>query len=128
MRKTLIALFLALLTALPCLAEPALFLFGGEDHKVFLGCLNADQYNEKSIWNEYGPYGSKFSGTSIWNQFGQYGGQYSQYSPFNEFATHPPVIVDAQGNFYGYLTANQFNAKRTRIDWLSRLVEVGKGR
>ena len=82
-----------------------LMIFGGEDHDVYLGKLNASKYEAESIWNEYGSYGSSYSSTSIWNEYSSYGSDYSSYSPFNEYATYPPVIVDAQGNFYGYFTA-----------------------
>ena len=109
----------------PCTAEPALYLFGGDNHDVFLGCVNASEYDSKSIWNKYGEYGSRYSSTSIWNDYGEYGGKYSNYSPFNPYASNPPAVVDAQGNFYGYLTANKYNPKRTRIQALLQLVKIG---
>ena len=78
----------------------------GSDHDVFLGCLNSNKYDSKSIWNEYGTYGSKYNSKSIWNEYGTYGSSYSAYSPWNDYASYPPVIVDEEGNFYGYLTIN----------------------
>ena len=91
-----------------------LLIFGGDDHDVFLGCLNTNRYDSNSIWNPYGTYGSKYNSKSIWNQYGTYGGEYSSYSPFNPYASNPPVLVDKDGNFYGYFTANRYNPKRTR--------------
>ena len=77
-----------------CIFSQTLYIYGGEDHDVFLGKLNASKYDSKSIWNEYGTYGSA----------------YSSYSPFNSYASYPPVIVDEEGNFYGYFTVNlEFN-------------------
>lgn len=93
-----------------------LMIFGGDDHDVYLGKLNASEYDSESIWNEYGSYGNSYSSTSIWNEYSSYGSDYSSYSPFNEYATYPPVIVDAQGNFYGYFTVNEYKSKRVEFN------------
>ena len=91
-------------------------IYGGEDHDVYLGKLNASEYDSESIWNEYGRFGSKYNSNSIWNEYGRYGSAYSSYSPFNEYATYPPIIVDSQGNFYGYFTLNKYKPKRANLD------------
>ena len=91
-------------------------IFGGDDYDVYLGKLNASKYDSESIWNEYGSYGNSYSSTSIWNEYSSYGSDYSSYSPFNEYATYPPVIVDAQGNFYGYFTVNEYKSKRAEFN------------
>jgi hypothetical protein len=61
----------------------------------------------------------------IFNTYGQYGGEYSDKSPCNEYATHPPVIVDERGDYYGVLTINEYNPKRTRSQmlqgWIARV-------
>lgn len=93
----------------------ALLLFGGDDHKTFLGCLNCNKYDSGSICNKYGEHGSKYAGQSIWNKYGEFGSRYSSESPWNQYASNPPVIVDREGDFYGYLTANKSNPQRTRI-------------
>lgn len=93
-----------------------LLIYGGEDHDVYLGKLNASEYDSESIWNEYGSYGSKYNSNSIWNEYGRYGSSYSSYSPFNEYATYPPIIVDSQGNFYGYFTLNKYKPQRANLD------------
>jgi hypothetical protein len=95
------------------LSAQAILIFGGDDHKVFLGCLNCDKFSSNSIWNTYGNFGSKFNNTCIWNKFGDYGGKYGDQSPFNKYASHPPVLVDNDGNFFGYFTADKFKDKRT---------------
>ena len=87
---------LAMLLCMVSLQAQTLLIYGGSDHDVFLGKLNADCYDSESIWNEYGTYGS----------------EYSSYSPWNEYASTPPVVVDSRGNFYGYLTANEFISQR----------------
>ena len=101
-----------------------LYLYGGRNSDVYLGCLTCNKFCSESVFNEFGRYGSKFSSTSIWNEFGTYGSELSQYSPWNQFALHPPIIVDASGNFYGRLTVNQFHYERTRVPeivcWLER--------
>lgn len=92
--------------------QKTLHLYGGQSHDVYLGCLNCNDIEQNSIWNDIGSYGSNISSTSIWNSIGTYGSDISSYSPFNSLASYPPVIVDKDGNFYGYLTANELNSKR----------------
>ena len=94
----------------------SLYIYGGERHDVFLGCLNCSEYSTESIWNEYGKYGNSYNLESIWNEYGKYGSEYSNLSPWNEYATKPPVIVDAEGNFYGYFTANEYKSNRADFD------------
>jgi hypothetical protein len=76
-----------------------LMLFGGRDHKTYLGCLNCSKFDTDSVANEFGPHGSAFETDSIFNRFGDFGSPYSDYSPCNRFASDPPVIVDPRGNF-----------------------------
>lgn len=102
----------------------ALLLYGGSDHKTFLGCLNCGQYDQGSVCNDYGK-GSEYNSDSIWNAYGTYGNSYSSSSPWNEYSQSAPVIVDKDGNFYGYLSANEYHNKRTRIDVLNSLTKLG---
>lgn len=95
-----------------------LLLVGGPDNDVFLGCLNTNKYDSGSIWNKYGTFGSKYSSNSIWNEYGTYGSKYNTYSPWNQYSITPPIIVDADGNFYGYFTINRYMQKRVTIDWI----------
>lgn len=93
-----------------------LYIYGGKDHDVCLGCLTCSEYSSESIWNEYSKYGNEYNSNSIWNEYGTYGNEYSQYSPWNEYGTNPPVIVDKKGNFYGYFTVNEYKDKRADFD------------
>lgn len=93
-----------LLVPLAAAQTPEIMIFGGDNHDVYLGCLSCSEYDSDSVFNEYGDYGSRYSSESIFNNFGDYGSRFSQYSPCNPFANDPPVIVDEDGNFYGYLT------------------------
>ncbi len=74
------------------------------------------------MFNEFSKYGNEFGRHSIFNKFSKYGGEFSSYSSCNEFASHPPVVVDEDGNFYGYLSVNKFNIKRIKdydlLAWL----------
>ncbi len=97
------------------ISAQVLHIYGGQKQDVYLGCLNCNKFDSKSIWNAYGSHGSKFSATSIWNSYGSYGGKYSQYSPFNGFTNSPPIIVDSSGEFYGYLTSNTFMSNRANF-------------
>ncbi len=110
MKKLFTAFFI--LCCLTSFGQKALHLYGGKGHDVYLGCLNCSRYDASSIWNSYGTYGSRFSATSIWNSFGNYGSEFSATSPFNRYAMDPPVIVDAEGGFYGYFTVNEYKGKR----------------
>ena len=81
-----------------------LLLFSDDDK--YLGCLDCSKYNNDSICNEYGTYGSKYNSNSIWNTYGTYGNPYSSYSPWNSYTSSSPKIVDRQGNFYGRFSIN----------------------
>ena len=87
-----------------------LMIFGGENHDVYLGCLNCSEYATDSVFNEYGSYGSAYSATSIYKTYGQYGSAYSSLSPCNPYAANPPVVVEDNGTFYGYLTVNEYKS------------------
>jgi hypothetical protein len=121
---SLALLFAAISSGVAAQGAQALLLFGGEGHRTFLGCLNCGRYESGSICNKYGPHGSKYSADSIWNKYGIFGSRHSSQSPWNRFASDPPVIVDNNGNFYGYLTANRSNPQRTRIELYVTLTDL----
>jgi len=85
-------------------AGQKIMIFGGDDHKTYLGCLSCSEYAEDSVLNRYGPNGSKYEDNSIFNRYGVYGGRYGDYSPCNQYSADPPVIVDANGAYYGRLS------------------------
>ena len=99
----------------PVVPTVSLFLFGGENNSVYLGCLTCNQFHAESVCNSFGTYGSAFSSSSIWNQFGTYGSSFQIYSPWNSFSSSGPLIVDSNGLNYGYFTTNAFKANRTTI-------------
>lgn len=103
-------------------AEPVLLLFGGSNHDKFLGCLNCNKRDSSSVWNKHGEYGSKYKADCIWNKYGTYGSKYSSESPWNKYSTEGPVVVDPDGNFYGFLTLNKHN-NQTKIKWLVWILE-----
>ncbi len=102
--------------ALMVMAAPSAFaqsqpilIFGGEDHRDFLGCLTCSQYDANSVWNQYSTYGwANRYGT--WSQYGPYKSAYSATSACNQYATDPPVLVDQTGTFYGRLSINPYIA------------------
>lgn len=93
-----------------------LHLYGGSDQDVYLGCLNCSDLSSSSVWNDLGTYGSGLSTNSIWNDLGRFGSDLSNYSPWNDIASEPPIIVDKEGNFYGYFTTNTTKAKRADFE------------
>ena len=88
---------------------PKLMIFGGADHKAYLGCLNCSEYAMDSVSNKYGQNGSQYSSESIWNQYGEYGSHYSSEGACNPYANDPPVIVDQAGKYYGRLSLNAYH-------------------
>ena len=121
--KRILFFIVCCIFSMHCIFSQTLYIYGGEDHDVFLGKLNASKYDSQSIWNEYGTYGSEYNTNSIWNEYGTYGSAYSSYSPFNSYASYPPVIVDEEGNFYGYFTVNKYKSKRANFDLVNIICE-----
>ena len=58
----------------------------------YLGNLSANKFDENSVSNPYGRYGSEYSPDSIKNPYSQWGSPYSNKSVNNEYATQAPVI------------------------------------
>jgi hypothetical protein len=101
----------------------ALLLFGGSDHKTFLGCLNCTDTSDISVCNDVGKYGSDVAENSIWNDVGKFGSDVSPLSPWNDVSTDAPIIVDRDGNSYGYFSTNTVHHDRTRIEWLVAILD-----
>ncbi|MBU1693972.1 MAG: hypothetical protein KKC51_08405 [Verrucomicrobia bacterium] len=101
------------------------FIVAGDE--TFLGKLNPNADDNESIFNQYGPYGSKYSQTCIFNPYSPYGGQYSALSPFNQYATNPPRVF-LKGQFVGYLTVNQYKTPKldpnSIMDWAKQHVST----
>lgn len=104
MRKLIITLML-MLPLMLCAQSQALKIYGGADHKTYLGKFDAATNDAESIWNEKGQFGNKANALSIWNQKGQYGNPESKFSPWAELNDATPILVDANGNEVGKLNA-----------------------
>jgi len=122
-RKSKTLVFLLLLVPTSVLSAEALLLYAGKNHDEFIGCLNCGNFDDGSVCNTFGDYGSQFSDMSIWNNFGDYGSRFSDKSPWNKNASYPPVIVDKDGGFYGYFAANKLQDKRTEIQTLAYMLD-----
>lgn len=114
MRKITTFLFLSMFISNSYCQD--LHLYGGTSHDVYLGCLNCNAFDNNSIWNAYGTYGSKYNTTSIWNKYGTYGSEYNSLSPWNRYSLTPPVVVDKTGKFYGYFTRNSNAPNRAEFE------------
>ena len=88
-------------------SSDSLLLFGGDGHRIFLGCLDCSEFDSASVHNEFGDYGSKFSDKSIFNKFGDFGSPYSPFSACNPMADDPPLVVEKTGHVRGRLTLNR---------------------
>lgn len=105
-------LFITLLLVLPFVLNAqsnALKIYGGADHKTYLGKFDAAHNDAESIWNAKGQFGNKNNALSIWNQKGQYGNPESPLSPWAAANDATPVLVDAEGNVVGQLNATNGN-------------------
>lgn len=122
MKKILLTAFLSLVIS-ALVQGQTLHIYGGNNHDVYLGCLNCNKYDKNSIWNAYGTYGSKYNSNSIWNAYGTYGSKYNSASPWNSYSNDPPVIVDKDGGFYGYFTTKKYKSKRADFDLVEVLYE-----
>jgi hypothetical protein len=107
-------------------ASTKVMIFGGRDHKTYLGCLNCSEYASDSVFNAIGPHGSRIGKESIWNSIQPFGSELSPYSACNPLASDPPVIVDANGEYLGRLTLNlqhpQLGIGSRFYQWLSTAV------
>lgn len=89
MKKIIFTLLIITGFSTTCISQ-TLHIYGGQNQDEYLGCLNCNNYDKNSIWNEYGTYGSEYNSNSPWNSYG----------------SNPPVIVDKDGEFYVYFTVN----------------------
>jgi hypothetical protein len=94
---------------LTCWDIDGMSIFGYKSSEyIYIGSI-ANNFNINSIANEFG-WGSKFKLNSIMNNFGSFGSKFSSYSAFNELASNPPIIINRNHEFVGYLTINNFKA------------------
>jgi len=101
-----------------------LYLYGGRNSEVYLGCINCERTDTNSIWKIFGRYGNTFSGLSIWSDRDPYGGFEIGYSPFDPIAKYPPMIKDKEGKSYGYLTANYRIENRAESSIARKIVSL----
>jgi len=111
-------------------AREELLIFGRPEHDQFLGCLVCNEARSESICNGFGPYGNEFSSEGMFNEFSGFGNEFSSSSPWNEFSTSKsvPVLVDRDGNFYGYFTINDMRADAVAFSSeLKQIYEAANG-
>jgi hypothetical protein len=80
---------------------------------TFLGSLNPNKFASDSIFNNYGPHGSKYAEHCIFNRFSEYGGRLSNFSPFNPRATTPPKVISGSKELAWLSVSDRF---KPRID------------
>lgn len=128
--RGLTALFLSLSLVANSSAESELLFFGGAGHDEYLGCLTCSEYSSESICNGYGTYGNEYSSNGMFNEYAGFGNEYSPNSPWNEYSTSNsvPVLVDRDGNFYGYFTINDYRSNAVNFSSdLKKMFELADG-
>ena len=107
----------------PLTGSGRILVLGGEDNRVYLGCFSCQEFESDSVFNQLGRFGSSLSLTSVANRISQFGSRLSPYSACNEMASHPPVLVDEDGTYYGELTVNHNRPSRITapavVAWLT---------
>jgi hypothetical protein len=90
-------------------SAPVRMLFGGVNHKTYLGCLTCDTTAAESIFNSSGRFGhcsGWYSNDNVYchsplSSFGSTGFVTPKSSACGAYASDPPVIVDQYGQYYG---------------------------
>lgn len=84
-----------------------IMIFGGKDHKTYLGCLNCAPEESDSIFNKSGefgncdnPFADNLYCRGPFKNFGPTG-PFHDLSACGSSASNPPVIVDEDGDYYG---------------------------
>ncbi|RCJ22953.1 hypothetical protein A6770_29070 [Nostoc minutum NIES-26] len=72
----------------------------------FLGNVSSDRYDDESICNSYGTYGSRYEELSVLNNYGDYGSRYSNYSAYNPRAQYPPFLYLKNGQPLAVVSVN----------------------
>ena len=98
------------------------------DDGTFLGLVTRNPFDENSLSNQFGSYGSRYSSTSSFNPYGQYGSPYGSHSPFNENTSTPPRFMK-DGNILAYFTVNHNISPRVEphrlLAWLGQEASAG---
>lgn len=95
--------------------QVTLKVYGGDDSKVYLGCLSCDEHAEDSMINQTGQFGDRWSPLSLSNHASRYGDATSTTSACNPTALSPPVVEDSQGHILGRLTVNPYDKGAFRL-------------
>src|SRR3989338_5964379 len=94
---------ISLASTLSCSQVDGMAIFGYDwNERIHIGAIG-NEFNSLSIANDFGA-GNEFKSTSIFNEFGRYGGEFGSNSAFNDFASNPPIIINDDYKFVGYLT------------------------
>lgn len=93
----------------------------GQDGQ-YLGKLTSNKFDNDSLLNKYGPYGSKYSTTSIFNQYSQYGSKYGSYSLNNPYCNTPPQLF-INDKFVGNISVNRFVRDQIPTETFLHLLE-----
>ena len=97
----------------PAPSGVTMYLYGGANSDVYIGCLTCIASLPESVCNQSGTYGGQFQTLSIWNRTGQFGASYLSDSPWTSWSFTGPNIIGSDKQSYGYFTVNTAKPGRT---------------
>ena len=106
MRLVIATVLMALSLTGVAAGDRPLYVYGGKGHKEFLGCINCEDTDPKSVWNNSSQYGFR-NIYGAWSRSSQYVDPSSDLSSCNQLATDPPIIKGEDGRTYGRLSLNE---------------------
>jgi len=116
MRGAALLLGAALLAMAPAghaqnsMTKPSIQIYAGPLHRDYLGCLNCDQFDPLSIWDNYGAFGLDNAYPDM-SRYAEYRRPKGRYSACDAYAKDPPILIDNARKDYGV-----FSTSDTRAD------------
>jgi hypothetical protein len=87
------------------LVQPRMMIYAGPLHREYLGCLNCYPYNERSVWNNFSPFGWG-NDYPLMSHFQDYRAPHGRYSACDPHAADPPILLDINHTNYGRLSVS----------------------
>lgn len=90
--------------------KPPILIYAGPLHRDYIGCLDCDQFDGSSIWNDYSSFGLGNAYPYL-THYANYHAAHGRYSACDPLAEDPPVMINNSHQSFGVL-----NISETRAD------------